>query len=277
MKISKNNLIVIVLLYIAYIVFDVVFFEFPSGTFFYVLFMQLTFALIAISPIGAMVLRLLYGCKELTKTEREYLQPIFEEVYMSVAETNPRVNKGIQLYIDNDMNINAYATGSNTIAVTRGAYEQLSEEELKGILAHEFGHIVHGDTFLPLFLLIGNSIFLIFLLFAKLVKGCMLLLRELMPNYESLKLTCNLITIVAQIGSMAALFIIQALLLINQRANEYKADKFAYEVGYSDNLISALYQLRNFDMGHKFSILDTIKSSHPNISNRIIRLERMVS
>ena len=44
------------------------------------------------------------------------------------------------------MYVNAFAIGRNTIAVTMGAIETFSSDELKGIIAHEFGHLSNGDT-----------------------------------------------------------------------------------------------------------------------------------
>lgn len=50
--------------------------------------------------------------------------------------------------------INAFATGwraeSAAVAVTRGALEHLTREELQGVVAHELGHIGEGDTRLNL-------------------------------------------------------------------------------------------------------------------------------
>lgn len=46
-------------------------------------------------------------------------------------------------------NINAFAAGftpeSAVIAVTRGCLERLSRDELQGVIAHEFSHILNGD------------------------------------------------------------------------------------------------------------------------------------
>jgi len=46
--------------------------------------------------------------------------------------------------------INALAAGwqaeDAVVAVTRGALERLTREELQGVVAHEFGHLVHGDA-----------------------------------------------------------------------------------------------------------------------------------
>ncbi|AKJ27034.1 M48 family metallopeptidase [Caldimonas brevitalea] len=46
--------------------------------------------------------------------------------------------------------INAFAAGwgfdDAVIAITRGALERLTRDELQGVVAHEFSHLVHGDT-----------------------------------------------------------------------------------------------------------------------------------
>jgi len=52
--------------------------------------------------------------------------------------------------LDDEPGINAFAAGNEpsdaAVAVTRGALEQLSREELQGVVAHEFSHIAHGDV-----------------------------------------------------------------------------------------------------------------------------------
>lgn len=51
--------------------------------------------------------------------------------------------------MDAEPGINAfaagYAPGDAVVGVTRGALEQLSRDELQGVVAHEFSHILHGD------------------------------------------------------------------------------------------------------------------------------------
>lgn len=50
--------------------------------------------------------------------------------------------------------INAFAAGTTlddaVVAVTRGALDQLNREELQGVVAHEFSHVLHGDMRLNL-------------------------------------------------------------------------------------------------------------------------------
>ncbi|MCA9235066.1 MAG: M48 family metallopeptidase [Planctomycetales bacterium] len=51
--------------------------------------------------------------------------------------------------LDKERGINAFAAGYSSsdavVAVTRGTAEQLTREELQGVVAHEFSHILNGD------------------------------------------------------------------------------------------------------------------------------------
>jgi Zn-dependent protease with chaperone function len=54
------------------------------------------------------------------------------------------------LYVlDNEMGINAFAAGftpnNAAVAVSRGCIEMLNRDELQGVIAHEFSHILNGD------------------------------------------------------------------------------------------------------------------------------------
>ncbi|HEY9690061.1 MAG TPA: M48 family metallopeptidase, partial [Coleofasciculaceae cyanobacterium] len=56
--------------------------------------------------------------------------------------------------LDREQSINAFAAGYTTndavIGVTRGCIQQLSRDELQGVIAHEFSHILNGDMRLNL-------------------------------------------------------------------------------------------------------------------------------
>ena len=51
--------------------------------------------------------------------------------------------------LENERGINAFAAGYKpddaVLGVTRGAIEQLSRDELQGVIAHEFSHVLNGD------------------------------------------------------------------------------------------------------------------------------------
>ena len=75
-----------------------------------------------------------------TLADEEKLQRCFGEVLQRAGR-----NKRFQLLVDEEMEINAFAIGIRTIAVSRGSLEQLTEGELKGLLAHELGHLLSHD------------------------------------------------------------------------------------------------------------------------------------
>ncbi len=58
------------------------------------------------------------------------------------------------IFILEQQGINAFAAGYThqdmAIAVTRGALDMLSRDELQGVVAHEFSHLLHGDTALKM-------------------------------------------------------------------------------------------------------------------------------
>ena len=72
------------------------------------------------------------------------LRNVVEE--MSIASGVPVP----EIYVlDRESGINAFAAGYSgsdaAIAVTRGALDRLSRDELQGVIAHEFSHILNGD------------------------------------------------------------------------------------------------------------------------------------
>lgn len=83
------------------------------------------------------------GAKAIGKEENPYVYRMIENLCITSGLPVPKV------YIINDPAINAFATGRNpetaSVAVTTGAIEQLTNEELEGVLAHEMSHIQNYD------------------------------------------------------------------------------------------------------------------------------------
>ncbi len=244
------------------------------------LFMYAVSIAVAFSPIGEYILRFINGIRILsTKKEIQYLTPIFEEVYNRAKERYSKLNPNIEICTIDTMNINAVAIGKKTIAVTKGAIDSLSEEELKGFIAHEIGHIYNGDTKAVLLSTIGNGIFSIFTLIAiKLVQ-----LIEKAYNYYMggskkglIGLVITLVRFILETGLLITVTLGQLILAINSRSNEYKADEFSYSIGYGNQLVEALYILNDMVMSDKGGLVDKLKASHPVIAKRIGALEKII-
>jgi Zn-dependent protease with chaperone function/uncharacterized tellurite resistance protein B-like protein len=77
---------------------------------------------------------------------------VVEEMALASSLPTPRV-----YVLENEPGINAFAAGLThgdaVVAVTRGTLEQLTRDELQGVVAHEFSHVLNGDMRLNLRLL----------------------------------------------------------------------------------------------------------------------------
>ena len=75
--------------------------------------------------------------------EKRYLN-IVEEMSIASGVPMPMV-----YVLDDESGINAFAAGHTTddyaVAVSRGCLQQLTRDELQGVVAHEFSHILNGD------------------------------------------------------------------------------------------------------------------------------------
>lgn len=96
---------------------------------------------------GAAVAEMLGGRRldpNATRLEDRVLLNIVEEMALASGIPVPPV-----YVLENEHSINAFAAGHSVgeavIGVNRGTLEQLNRDELQGVIAHEFSHILSGD------------------------------------------------------------------------------------------------------------------------------------
>src|SRR5688572_19806863 len=72
------------------------------------------------------------------------LRNVVEEIAIASGVPVPKI-----YVLEHEASINAFAAGYSpsdaVIAVTRGALDRLNRDELQGVIAHEFSHILNGD------------------------------------------------------------------------------------------------------------------------------------
>lgn len=230
--------------------------------------------IIGFSPLGEKFLRLLNRVRPLeTKRETEYLQPLFDEVYERAKEKYKRLRK-IEICVIDNMTVNAMALGRRTIAVTKGAMQTFTEDELKAVIGHEIAHLVHGDTMASIYAIVGNGILSVFVLLARLF----LLLLDWVQSAVTGKYSIfsSLMLILRLYFEFCIWFLnfgLQVILSMNSRQNEFKADLFSYSIGYDSDMIEALYLLEKISLGDNSSIIQKMIASHPRITLRIKHLE----
>jgi heat shock protein HtpX len=199
-----------------------------------------------------------------------------------------------RLYIMNDNNINAFATGRDpkhaVICVTTGALLKLDKQELEGVLSHELSHIAHYDIrFMTLtavmvgMIAIISEVFLRSLFWGGVSNGDN-------DNNKGSKIIFIIIGIVLAIIAPLVVHLVQ---LAISRKREYAADASAVKfIRSPTGLIKALKKIKtDYNMppdkkiNHAIAPLfisdpfkkkiENIFSTHPSLEKRIEILEKM--
>lgn len=192
-----------------------------------------------------------------------------------------------KLYVMNDPNINAFASGRDpkhaVICVTTGALEKLDKQELEGVLSHELSHIANYDIrFMTLVAVLVGMIAIISQIF----------LRSLWFKGDRDNDKGGIILLV--IGIILAIIapiVVQLVQLAISRKREYTADASAVKfIRSPTGLIRALKKIKSehsppskvnkavapLFFGDPFKRnLDNLMSTHPPLEKRIAILEKM--
>jgi Zn-dependent protease with chaperone function len=117
-----------------------------GGTLF-IIFLGWSFKIYELAQGGAAIATMLGGrplSSTTTNPDEKKLLNIVEEMALASGIPVPPV-----YLLDQETGINAFAAGytpsSAVIGVTRGSIQQLTRDELQGVIGHEFSHILNGD------------------------------------------------------------------------------------------------------------------------------------
>ena len=228
----------------------------------------------------------IYRAKEIPQKENPQLHAIVEELAQKAKIPKPK------LYLVDLPVPNAFATGRNenhaVVAVTSGILKLLSEEELRGVLAHELSHIKNKDILI-------SSI-------AATLAGAISYLAQMAyfagmfgggsrDGSRSGGNTLGMIALLILTPIIATL-----LHLAISRSREYLADETGADISKdSHSLANALKKLHSYSRAHpligepkyeatahlfivnpfKPSLLMSLFSTHPPMEERVKRLEAM--
>jgi len=227
------------------------------------------------------------GAKPLVKEENPYVYNLVENLCITAGLILPKI------YIINDPNINAFATGRDprnaSIAITSGAIEKLEKIELEGVIAHELSHVKNYDIRLMMIIIVLVGI--IALISDWLLRG---FFWRRGNNRERNDLSIVLL-IVGIILAILSPIIAQIIQLAVSRKREFLADADgALLTRYPEGLASALqkieienklplihannatahlYIANPFGQSKKF--LSNLFSTHPPLEERITALRQM--
>jgi Zn-dependent protease with chaperone function len=204
--------------------------------------------------------------------------------------------KKIRLWIDEKEGISACAMGHNIIVISKDALGYFTEEELKGVLAHELGHLLSKDCiFLTAMRTASDLPCIVSYLFSKARK--ILLAGLAFCHIVSVRINALMglgflaligyflykwHLIVPIVGVAAFIFlsnfqwkIFRFFTLLASRFTEYKQDAFAHRLGYGTQLSEALKKLSKEgpQRVNRWQII--LNGTHPIIHNRIRKLEEL--
>ncbi len=224
------------------------------------------------------------GAKEVTREQNPRLHRIVDEVRALTDLPQPKV------YIVDNPSPNAFATGRNpkhaVVAATTGIMDLLDDRELRGVMAHELGHVGNRD------ILIGSVVAVFAGAIAMIAN--VLQFRMIFGGLGGGDRGGNpMLALVAIILMPIAATVIQ---LAISRTREYEADRTgALTTHDPDALADALLKLHqgamqrpmqvnpaaahmfivNPLMGFKGANFGKLFSTHPPVEERVARLRKM--
>lgn len=256
-----------------------------------VIFLASTFKTLQLSGGGSVVARELGG-REVDLNTTDYherrLLNLVEEMAIASGVPVPSV-----YVMDSEDSINAFAAGKSpsdaVIGVTRGCMTLLTRDELQGVIAHEFSHILNGDMRLNIRLM--GLIFGI--LFLSLI-GEFILRNAFRGGSSSSKKEGAGIALVMLVGGLGLLligyigaFFANLIKASVSRQREYLADASAVQFTRNpDGIAGALMKIGGLHSGSKVahpmakdashlffgSAIQSMFATHPPLTDRIRRL-----
>ncbi len=224
--------------------------------------------------------RAMLDCQQITQP-RSHAEQV---VYGSVREIAQRLNITMpEVWVYNSPDPNAFATGpsknNSMVAVSTGLLENLKEDEVKAVLAHEMGHVYNGDMFATTILAGLMNTFVYYIA---------MWVRRFFAERDQAALGFGLSLVLQIIVSILASVVISWF----SRRREFGADAFAAKVYGKDSMIGALRAIDRWVNRAQFQYstqdaLATMKisgnaggfmslfSTHPPLEVRIAALERL--
>jgi len=224
--------------------------------------------------------RAMLDCQQITqpRSHAEHL------IYGSVQEIAQRLHITMpEVWVYDSPDPNAFATGpsknNSMVAVSTGLLQNLREDEVKAVLAHEMGHVYNGDMFATTILAGLMNTFVYYIA---------MWVRRFFAERDQAALGFGLSILVQIIVSVLASIVISWF----SRRREFGADAFAAKVYGKDSMIAALRAIDRWVNRTEFQYatqdaLATMKisgksggfmslfSTHPPIEARIAALEQL--
>ena len=233
--------------------------------------------------------RAMLSCQQITQP-RSHAEHV---IYGSVQEIAQRLHIAMpEVWVYDSPDPNAFATGpsrnNSMVAVSTGLLQNLKEDEVKAVLAHEMGHVYNGDMFTTTILsgLMNTFVYYISNFLAQIV-------GQPHGDREEGNAGNPILAFVVYIFLQVVLsFLAMLVVSWHSRRREFGADAFAAKVYGKGAMISALESinrwvnraqpeygtqdpLATFKISGKTSGLMHLFATHPPMEERIAALQRL--
>lgn len=243
-----------------------------------------TALLISVSPLGDRIVSLFLTTRKKSLREEQKINPLLEHI-KDLYRQKYGHDLDITVCVMDEPHIDGMSLGRQTTAISTGLLKTTSDNEITAILAHEAGHLHHKDSVLALALLVAGlpTVLLNYLLsgffrrslgsssgtaspIGLLIGSALLILFLSLFAYY----------VVFWVMSFLVLWLIRIFEISTQWKIEYRADKFALQLGYAPALIELFERIEDEDIRHSTGFLSKYFYSHPPTALRIDRLERAI-
>lgn len=225
-------------------------------------------------PVQRVFLQGLIGARTPTRDERMRL----DGAWADVAQRNhiPRARFVLSV-VDSD-DLNAFATGGHLVVVSTWAIENLPEDELTGVLAHELSHHLGMHTFA---LTVSQWLTVPIVLLARIGYQLQNIAQAAGDAIERRstgaalvgRTVAGLLTIVSWLF-LATITVAQSIGNIVGKGAEFAADERAVEMGFGKQLMRSLRRVVESGRGERASNWrDRLVSAHPPARTRIARID----
>jgi len=188
------------------------------------------------------------------------LRNVVEEMALASGVPVPEI-----YVLENEQGINAFAAGyapeDAAVAVTRGALELLNRDELQGVIAHEFSHVLNGDMRLNIRLM--GVLFGIIVL-TIIGRRILFSMRHVRSRDGAKLVAVGMVVAVGLlvVGGLGAFFarLIKASV---SRQREYLADASAVQfTRQTSGIANALKKIGGYEAGSRFQLAEPEEVSH---------------
>jgi len=241
-------------------------------------FVYIVSVILSLSPLGEWVLGLMSGARKMKRADmRERIVPLLTEVHNRALELTPDMTRVINLKVSYDPNPNAFALGRHTICVTEGLFS-LTDEQIEGILAHELGHLAYHHTVIQLLIGGGNFIITFVLFIFRMLAYIFTFIGSIFSfsrddTAEGIGCGFSIFGLICSLMVLLWTKFCMLFLMWSSRANEYVADKYAFDLDCGYGLAHALDTIGTGVPQN--SLLKALYSTHPETHDRIGRLQEL--